>query len=333
MRAAVLTEFNKDWELKTVPDPRPAPGQVLIRIHASGMCGTDLHAHHGHLGAKPPIILGHEPAGEIVELGAGVLDLKVGDRVGVFWNQKGDGRCPVCQAGRPDRCPNVQSWMQLGGANSELMLAWASGCALIPDRLSYELAAPLFCGGYTVMSGLRNGDPKPGERVAVLGMGGLGHMALQLSKAVGLETFAVTGQADKKAELMEFGADEVLLAGDDPGKALQAAGGADVILSTTNSTKQISAAFAGLRPQGRFVNMGVPDGPLVINPMLLLSGQRQLRGSAQDERSDLFETLNLAAAGKVKPKIELYPLARANEVRERLEAGKVRYRAVLQHAT
>ena len=332
MRAAVLTEFNKDWQFQTLPDPRPAPGQVLIRIHASGMCGTDLHAHHGHLGAKTPIVLGHEPAGEIVELGAGVLDLKVGDRVGVFWNQKGDGRCAVCQAGRPDRCPNAQSWMHLGGANSELMLAWASGCALIPDGLSYEVAAPLFCGGYTVMSGLRNGDPKPGERVAVLGMGGLGHMALQLSKAVGLETFAITGQADKKAELMGFGADEVLVAGDDPGATLRAAGGADVILSTTNSAKQIAAAFGGLRPQGRFVNMGVPDGPLVINPMHLMWGQRQLRGSSQAERYDLFETLTLAAAGKLKPKLELYPLARANEVRGRLEAGKVRYRAVLQHA-
>jgi D-arabinose 1-dehydrogenase-like Zn-dependent alcohol dehydrogenase len=168
--------------------------------------------------------------------------------------------------------------------------------------------------------------------VAVLGMGGLGHMALQLSKAVGLETFAITGQADKKSELKGFGADEVLLSGDDPGKVLQAAGGADVILSTTNSAKQISAAFAGLRPNGRFVNMGVPDGPLTINPMVLMWGQRQLRGSSQDERSDLFETLTLAAAGKVKPKIELYPLERANEVRERLQAGKVRYRAVLQHA-
>jgi D-arabinose 1-dehydrogenase-like Zn-dependent alcohol dehydrogenase len=332
MRAAVLTEFNQDWQFQTLPDPRPAPGQVLIRVHASGMCGTDLHAHHGHLGAKPPIVLGHEPAGEIVELGAGVLDLRVGDRVGVFWNQKGDGRCAVCQAGRPDRCPNGQSWMHLGGANSELMLAWASGCALIPDELSFESAAPLFCGGYTVMSGLRNGDPKPGERVAVLGMGGLGHMALQLSKAVGLETFAITGQIEKKAELIGFGADEVLLSGDDPGAALQAAGGADVILSTTNSAKQISAAFAGLRPQGRFVNMGVPDGPLTINPMQLMFGQRQLRGSTQDERSDLFETLTLAAAGKVKPKIELYPLAQANQARERLQAGKVRYRAVLQHA-
>ncbi len=332
MRAAVLTEFNRDWQFQTLPDPRPAQGQVVIRVRASGMCGTDLHAHHGHLGAKLPIVLGHEPAGEIVELGAGVLDLKVGDRVGVFWNQKGCGRCAACQSARPEHCPTAQSWMHIGGANSELMLAWASGCALIPDGLSFELAAPIFCAGYTVMSGLRNGDPKPGERVAVLGVGGLGHLALQFSKAVGLETFAVTGQAGKKAELIAFGADEVFLAGDDPGATLQAAGGADVILSTTNSAKQISAAFAGLRPGGRYVNMGVPDGPLMINPQTLMWGQRQLRGSSQDERADLYEALALTAAGKVKPMIELYPLARANEARERLQAGQVRYRAVLQHA-
>jgi D-arabinose 1-dehydrogenase-like Zn-dependent alcohol dehydrogenase len=331
MRAAVLTEFNHDWQLQTLPDPRPAAGQVVIRIRASGMCGTDLHAHHGHLGVKLPIVLGHEPAGEIVELGAGVLDLKVGDRVGVFWNQKGCGRCAACQSGRPEHCPTAQSWMNLGGGDSELMLAWASGCALIPDGLSFELAAPIFCAGYTVMSGLRNGDPNPGERVAVLGVGGLGHLALQFSKAVGLETFAITGQAIKRAELVALGADEVLLAGDDPGAVLQAAGGADVILSTTNSAKQIAAVFNGLRPGGRLVNLGVPDGPLTISSQTLMWGQRQVRGSSQDERSDLYEALQLTAAGKVKPVIELYPLARANEARERLEAGKVRYRAVLQH--
>ncbi len=332
MRAAVLTAFNQPWQLQTLPDPHPAPGQVVIRIRASGMCGTDLHAHHGHLGAKLPIVLGHEPAGEIVELGAGVLDLKLGDRVGVFWNQKGCGRCAACQSGRPEHCPTAQSWMNLGGGDSELMLAWASGCALIPDGLAFELAAPIFCAGYTVMSGLRNGDPKPGERVAVLGVGGLGHLALQFSKAVGLETLAITGQAGKKAELVALGADEVLLAGDDPGATLRDAGGADVILSTTNSAKQIAAAFNGLRSGGRFVNLGVPDGPLTISSQTLMWGQRQLRGSSQDERADLYEALQLTAAGKVKPIVELYPLAQANEARERLEAGKVRYRAVLQHA-
>jgi D-arabinose 1-dehydrogenase-like Zn-dependent alcohol dehydrogenase len=331
MRAAAITAFNKPWEIRDMPDPRPGPGQVVIKVRASGMCGTDLHVHHGVFPLKTPLVAGHEPTGEIVELGAGVNDLKLGDRVGVFWNQKGCGRCDVCQAGKGG-CPNAQTWMHVGGGNSELMLAWASGCALLPEGLAYETAAPVFCAGYTVMSGLRNADPKPGERVAILGVGGLGHLALQLAKAVGLETLAITGQADKKKELVGFGADHVIVAGDDPGKNLTDAGGADVILSTTNSAKQVVSAFAGLRPGGRFINMGVPEGPIAIDPMTLMFGQRQLRGSTQDERSDLFEALALVARGKVTPKIETYPLAKVNEVRERLAAGKVRYRAVLQHA-
>src|SRR5262249_5988747 len=134
-----------------------------------------------------------------------------------------------------------------------LMLAWASGCALLPEGVSFEEAAPIFCAGYTVMSGLRNASPRPGERVTVLGVGGLGHLALGMSKALGLETFAITGQTDKQRELRELGADEVILSGDDPGAALKAAGGTDIILSTTNSAKQIGQAFLGLRPGGRLI--------------------------------------------------------------------------------
>ena len=331
MRAAAITEFNKPWQVREMADPRPGPGQVVIKVRASGMCGTDLHVHHGMFPLKTPFVAGHEPTGEITELGAGVTDLKVGDRVGVFWNQKGCGRCADCQSGRDGHCPDAQTWMHLGGGNSELMLAWASGCALLPAKVSFEAAAPIFCAGYTVMSGLRNADPKPGERVAILGVGGLGHLALQLAKAVGLETLAITGQADKKAELEALGADDVLVAGDDPGERLTSAGGADIILSTTNSAKHVASAFAGLRDGGRLINMGVPDGPIAIDPFVLMWGQRQLRGSTQDERSDLFEALEYLAAGKVTPKIETYPLAKVNEVRERLSAGKVRYRAVLQH--
>jgi D-arabinose 1-dehydrogenase-like Zn-dependent alcohol dehydrogenase len=223
--------------------------------------------------------------------------------------------------------------MNTGGGNSELMIAWASGCAIIPDGVSFEDAAPIFCAGYTVMSGLRNASPSPNERVAVLGVGGLGHLAVQFAKAVGLETFAITGREDKKKELRDLGADEVIVAGDDPGKALSAAGGADIILSTTNSAKQISGAFGGLRAGGRLINMGVCDGPIAIDPFTLMFGQRELRGSSQDERADLHEALKHVASKKVKPVLELYPLEKANEVRERLEAGKVRYRAVLQHAS
>jgi D-arabinose 1-dehydrogenase-like Zn-dependent alcohol dehydrogenase len=332
MRAAVITKYNADWELKTLPDPRPSAGQVLIRIRASGMCGTDLHVHRGVFGLPLPIVAGHEPVGEIVELGPGVTDLKVGDRVGVHWSQKGCGRCPTCQAGDQQHCAQAQSWMHIGGGNSELMLAWASGCTLLPEGLDYDSAAPIFCAGYTVMSGLRNATPKPGERVAVLGLGGLGHLALQFARAVGLETWALTGQADKAKELAAMGASEVLVVGDNPGKAMTDAGGFDIVLSTTNSSKQISSALGGLRQNGRLVNMGVAtDGPITVDAMALLHGQRQLRGSSQDERSDLTEALALVAAGKAKPLLETYPITKINEVRERLVQGKVRYRAVLHH--
>jgi D-arabinose 1-dehydrogenase-like Zn-dependent alcohol dehydrogenase len=332
MRAAVITEFNKPWQIKDLPDPRPAAGQVVIRVRASGMCATDVAAHQGYLPVPTPFVAGHEPAGEIVEIGPGVTDLKVGDRVGVSWHQKGCGRCEACQAGHSHDCPTAQTWMNVGGGNSELMIAWASGCSLIPDGVSFEEAAPIFCAGYTSMSALRNANPKPGERVAVLGVGGLGHLALQFAKALGLPTIGMTAQANKTKELQELGADEVLVAGEDLGKQLMAIGGADIILSTTSDPKQVASAFTGLRAGGRFVNMGLVHGPILIDSMALMFPARQLIGSSQDERSDLYEALQLVAAGKVKPKLETYPLNKVNEVRDRLAAGKVRYRAVLQHA-
>ena len=329
MRAAVITQFKSPWELKQVADPKPNPGQVLIRIEACGMCGTDLHVHNGLLPLTPPIIAGHEPVGKIVEVGAGVHGFKVGDRVGVSWLQKGCGHCRFCREKRSVYCPEQQTWMHVGGGNAELMIAWADGCTLVPEGLRPEEAAPVFCAGYTVFSGLRNASPRPGDRVAVLGLGGLGHLALQYAKAVGLETIAVTGSEGKRKELTEMGADHVVVAGDDAGKALLAIGGADVVLSTTNSPAQVAQAFTGLRPEGRLVNMGLTQGPIVIGDLMgLILQQKQIMGSTQDDRRDLVEALDLVACGKVRPRVEVYPLDRVNEVRDRLAAGKVRYRAV-----
>ncbi len=331
MRAAVMTRFNESWEIRDVPDPRPADGQVLIRVEASGMCGTDLHVHGGKLPlVTPPFVLGHEPVGTIVEVGAGVTALRTGDRVGVSWMQKGCGRCHACQERRP-WCASPQTWANLGGGNSELMLAWAEGCTLLPVDVRAEDAAPLFCAGYTVASGFRTARPRPGDRVAVLGIGGLGHLAIQYAKALGFEVLAVTGTEGKRKDALAMGADEVVVAGEHAGKALLAAGGADVIVSTTNSAAQVNQAFTALRPEGRFVNLGALDGPMQITTFDLLFPPKQLLGGSQGERRDLVEILDMLAAGRMKPLIETYPLEKANEVRDRLAAGKVRYKAVLLH--
>ena len=331
MRAAVMTRFNENWEIRDVPAPRPAEGQVVIRVEASGMCGTDLHVHGGKLPlVTPPFVLGHEPVGTIVEVGAGVTALRTGDRVGVSWMQKGCGRCHACQERRP-WCASPQSWTNLSGGNSELMLAWAEGCTLLPVDVRAEDAAPLFCAGYTVASGFRTARPRPGDRVAVLGIGGLGHLAIQYAKALGFEVLAVTGTEGKRKDALAMGADEVVVAGEHAGKALLAAGGADVIVSTTNSAAQVNQAFTALRPEGRFVNLGALDGPMQITTFDLLFPPKQLLGGSQGERRDLVEILDMLAAGRMKPLIETYPLEKANEVRDRLAAGKVRYKAVLLH--
>jgi D-arabinose 1-dehydrogenase-like Zn-dependent alcohol dehydrogenase len=332
MRAAVLTAFNQPWALRTLPDPKPKAGQVVIRIRASGMCGTDLHAHHGILPLKLPIVCGHEPVGEVVEVGPGVTTVRAGDVVGVSWFQKGEGRCRFCQEGRPNFCQEPQSWMQLGGGNSELMLAWEGGCTLVPQGVSPEDAAPIFCAGYTVASGLRAANPRPGDRVAVLGIGGLGHIAIQYAKALGFEVVAVTGTEGKRAEAKEFGADSVVVAGSHAGKALKDAGGADEILSTSNSAAQLEQSISGLRPEGRLVALGLPDRPTTFHAMELMFPPRSFLGATQGARRDLIEALDFVAQGKIKPRNEVYPLEKVNEVRDRLEAGKVRYRAVLQHA-
>lgn len=325
----MIERTGRPWVLTDRPEPHPLEGQVLIRVHASGLCGTDLHLHHGRMEAPLPLVAGHEAAGEIVATGPGVHGLTVGDRVGVSWHQRSCGRCAYCRAHRGIYCAEAQSWLHLGGGNAELMLAWASGCTLLPDGLEYTQAAPIFCAGYTVFSGLRNAAPRPDERVAVLGFGGLGHLAIQFAVALGLETIAVTGQPAKAEQARRLGATEVVLAPEHVGRGLLQAGGADVILSTTNSARQVGQALIGLRPEGRLVNMGLTDGPIEVDVGDLTLRQKRIIGSIQNQRRDLMEALDMVAASRVVPAVEVYPLDEINKVRDRLEAGQVRFRAVL----
>jgi alcohol dehydrogenase len=298
---------------------------VVIKIHASGLCYTDVHLTHGLFGLQFPRVLGHEPVGEIVEVGAGVSSRKVGDRVGVGWHQKGCGRCEWCLRGRKELCPNaISTGIGLQGSHAEYMLAYADATMLIPDALSYEQAAPIFCAGYTVWSGLRLADPKPHERVAVVGIGGLGHLALQYAKASGFTTIAVTKSKDKEKMIRDLGADEVV----ESGEKLLATGGADVLLATSNSWAAAADAAKGMRPDGRVILMGVGPEQFNYNPELMFKRVRVM-GSSQNGPEYLYEALDYAAKGKVRVVAETYKLDEIAKAYDRVAEGKVRFRAVI----
>ncbi|MFQ5961746.1 MAG: alcohol dehydrogenase catalytic domain-containing protein [Candidatus Methylomirabilales bacterium] len=326
MRAAVVPAADSRWEVKEVPTPEPGPNQVLIKIHASGLCYTDVHQTKGELPGEFPRILGHEPVGEIVALGSGVTTRHIGDRVGVPWIQSSCGRCEWCLPGKRMFCEQqLGTSGQMHGGHAEFMLAYADATVLLPEGLSYEQAAPIFCAGYTVWSGLRWADPKPHERIAVVGIGGLGHLAVQYAKAAGFPTIAINRSPDKDKFIRELGADEIVR----DGQGLAAAGGADVVLGTSNSNEAMADSIEGLRPDGRFVLMGYEAKPFQIRPADFILKRLRLIGSQQNAMEFLYEALNHAAKGKVKVLVESYPLNDIGRAYDRVLEGKVRFRAVI----
>jgi alcohol dehydrogenase len=288
LKAAVVPAVSSSWQIKDVPQPQPGPNQVLVKMHASGICYTDVHLTLGHFPGPPFLrILGHEPVGEIVAVAPDVTTRKVGDRVGTAWVQSTCGRCEWCQRGRRMFCPYMKgTGIDAQGGHAEYMLMNTDANYLIPDKVSYEQAAPIFWAGYTVYSGLRWADPQPHERVAVLGIGGLGHLAVQYAKATGFETIAISHSPDKDKLIRELGADEIVR----DGKSLAAAGGADIILSTSNSTKSMVDSIQGLRPDGRLIAMGADAEPLSVSLMDLIT-KRRIIGSQQNGPEYLYTKL------------------------------------------
>ena len=326
MKAAVVPTVSSAWQIKDIPQPQPGPNQVLVKMHASGICYTDVHETLGHIPGPFPRVLGHEPVGEIAGVAPDVTAWKVGDRVGTAWIQSTCGSCEWCQRGRRMFCPDMKAvGIHAQGGHAEYMLMNADATYLIPDKVSYEQAAPIFCAGYTVYSGLRWADPKPHERVAVLGIGGLGHLAVQYAKAAGFETIAISRSPDKDKMIRDLGADEIVR----DGKSLAAAGGADVILSTSNSTKAMNDSIQGLRPDGRLVTMGADAEPISVPLMDLIGKRIRIIGSQQNGPEYLYEALDFVAQGKVKTIVETYSLAEAPKAYARVAEGKARFRAVL----
>jgi alcohol dehydrogenase len=330
MRAAVIPEVRSKWEVKDIPVPKPAANQVLIKIHPSGLCYSDVHLTNGDLpfSITFPLTVGHEPAGEIVELGDDVSTRKKGDRVGVPYLQTSCGRCELCQRGKPLFCEKQQgTGAQLQGGFAEYMLAYADATMLLPNEITYEQAAPIFCAGYTVWSGLRAADPKPHERIAIIGIGGLGHLGIQYSKASGFETIAITHSKDKEDSAMKLGASEVVT----NGKELKSAGGADVILVTSNSYKPALDALKGLRPEGRMIIIGFSNEPFNISAFSLFFNRHHIIGSQQNGVEYLYEALDYVAKGKVKVMTEIYDLEDISQAYDRVANGQVRFRAVIKN--
>lgn len=280
----------------------------------------------GHFPLEFPRVIGHEPVGEISKIGNAVTSRKVGDRVGVPWVQTSCGRCEWCMRGRPNFCPNsISTGVNIWGGHAEYMVADAESTMLLPDNLDYAQAAPIFCAGYTVWSGIRWAEPKPGETIAVVGIGGLGHLAVQYSKAAGFRTIAVSRSKDKEKMIRDLGADEVVA----DAAALEKIGGADIILATGNSSKSITESVRGLRPDGRLVVMGLDSEQLQISPMDLILKRIKIIGSQQNNREYLYEALDFVAKGKVKPMIEKFTLDDIGTAYSKVEKGDVRFRAVI----
>lgn len=331
MKAMMMTGIREPLVRQDVPDPQPGPGQVRIRLHATGVCGTDVHVLHGELPVPLPLVLGHEPVGEVDATGPGVRSPEIGDRVGVSWFQAGCGRCRYCRIKRIKFCAEPKTWITNGGGYAEYMIAEAEGCTLLPDSLAWEQAAPLFCAGFSAMSAYRAAKPQPGDRIAVIGIGGLGHLALQVAKAMGHGVVAITTSPDKQRDAKAMGADDVLIVKDHVGRELSNHGGVDVVLSFSPSMKQNSQALEGLRPGGRLVTTAVSAEPIQGDPLQMLFKQTSIVGSAHNDPADLIDILELVAMAKVKPQLEIYRVDEINHVLARLVEGKVRHRAVVTH--
>jgi D-arabinose 1-dehydrogenase-like Zn-dependent alcohol dehydrogenase len=312
--------------------PAPGRGEVRIRVEACGICHSDLFVREGSFpGIAYPRVPGHEVAGVIEELGEDVEPWKVGDRVGVGWYGGHCGHCDSCRRGDFALCrEGVITGITRDGGYAEQMLARAQALARLPDGLGFAEAGPIMCAGVTTFNALRNSGARGGDLVAVQGIGGLGHLAIQFASRMGFETVAI-GRGEAKAELARRlgAAHYVDTAAGAASEALGRLGGARVILATAPSGKSMGPLVDGLGPGGRLVVVGASADPIEVTPFQLIGARRSLQGWPSGVAADSEDALRFCAHTGVRPMIETFPLARATEGFERAMDGAVRFRAVL----
>jgi propanol-preferring alcohol dehydrogenase len=338
MQAAVVEQFGQPLVLREWDIPVPGPGQILVKTEACGVCHTDLHAAHGDwpLKPKPPFIPGHEGIGRVVGVGAGVTLVKEGDRVGVPWLYSACGHCEYCLSAWETVCAEAQfGGYTRNGGFAEYILADPNYVAHIPDGLAPAQAAPIICAGITTYKGIKETEARPGQWVAISGAGGLGHLAIQYAKAMGLRVCAVDIDDGKLAHAKRLGADAVVNARHgDPAAAVKQAtdGGAHGVLITAPSLIAFKQGVGMTRKRGTCVLVGLPPGEFPVPLFGVVADCITVRGSFVGNRQDMAEALAFAAAGKVKADIELQPLSAINQVFDRLEHGDVPARVVLEFA-
>jgi D-arabinose 1-dehydrogenase-like Zn-dependent alcohol dehydrogenase len=332
MRAVQVAEPNAPLELVERDIPEPGPGQVRVKVEACGICHSDAFATEGTFpGISYPITPGHEIAGVIDALGPEVVPWQVGQRVGVGWHGGHCGRCDRCRRGDFINCRYGQvPGITYDGGYADYMVAPAEALALIPDDLAAVEAAPLLCAGITTYNALRNSRARAGDRVAILGIGGLGHLAVQFAAKMGFETVAIARGREKEPLARRLGAHHYFDSeSDDAAAELAELGGARVILATATSAKAMTAVIDGLSENGTLLVVGASAEPIEVTPLQLIAGRRSVSGWPSGTASDSEDTLAFSALTGVRPMIETMPLERAAEAFDRMMSGQARFRMVL----
>jgi D-arabinose 1-dehydrogenase-like Zn-dependent alcohol dehydrogenase len=333
MRAVQVPAPKGAFELVERPVPEPGDRQVRVKIQACGICHSDSLTKEGTWpGIQYPRVPGHEVVGTIDAMGNGVAGWEMGQRVGIGWHGGHCGHCDSCRRGDFVTCqvaPQIPG-ITYDGGYAEYMIAPMGALAAIPEGLSAVDAGPLMCAGVTTFNALRNSGARPGDLIAVLGVGGLGHLAVQFAAKMGFKTVAVARGRDKESLSRRLGAWHYIDSqATDPAAELLKLGGARVILATVSSAQPMNAALGGLGINGKFIALGVVTEPLEVSVVSLIGGRRSIAGWPSGSSIDSQDTLAFSALGGVRPMTELVPLERAAEGYDRMMSGKARFRVVL----
>lgn len=332
MKVVQVPAAGADFQIVEREIPEPGAGHVRIRVQACGVCHSDELTKEGHWpGIQYPRVPGHEVAGVIDAVGAGVSAWREGQRVGVGWHGGHDNTCPQCRRGDFINCRNQKiSGISYDGGYQEYMIAPAEALAAVPDSLNAAEAAPLLCAGITTFNALRHSGAHAGDLVAVLGIGGLGHLGIQFASKLGYEVAAIGRGSDDAPLAKKLGASFYIDSRvERASEALRRRGGAQVVLATAPSSKAMSDCIDGLAPNGKLMVVGAAAEPIEVTPIQLIMGMRTIQGWASGVPADSEDTLRFAELSGVRPMIETYPLEKAAEAYARMQSGKAEFRVVL----